>query len=294
VVPYINNGKETIAGMISVFNFTDFREYLQYYFKEKKTANPDFSYQQFAQKTGISNRGFLYNILKGKKPLSRSHCFKFSQALGHSGNEALYFENIVSYAQTKNAEKRARYLEQALQVQSNTHTKIHLIRQDQYEFYSKWYHSAIRAYIDMFPFNGDYEELTEKLSPVVTVAQAEQSVHLLERLGLIKKDESGLYTVTEKSIWASNEVAQTAISRFHIECTDLARNAIIHENPKTHNIISLTMGISKNGYQNICEETRIFKDKIIELVNSDKNTDRIYQYQLFFLPLSSGKSPFKD
>lgn len=275
--------------MISVFNFTDFREYLRYYFKEKKTANPHFSYQRFAQKIGISNRGFLYNILKGNKPLSKSNCFKLSQALGHSRNEAFYFENIVSYAQTKNAEERAHYLEQALQVQSNTHTKIHLIRQDQYEFYSKWYHSAIRAYIDMFPFDGDHEELVKKLSPVVTVAQAEKSVRLLERLGLIKKDKNGMYTVTEKSIWASDEVSKTAISRFHIECTDLARNAVIHENPKTHNIISLTMGISKNGYENICEETRIFQNKIIELVNNDKHTDRIYQYQLFFLPLSSRK-----
>ena len=276
--------------MISVFNFTDFREYLQYYFNEKKSANPHFSYQQFAQKIGISNRGFLYNIIKGKKPLSKSHCFKLSHALGHSKNEAFYFENIVSYAQTKNAEERAHYLEQALQVQSNTHTKIHLIRQDQYEFYSKWYHSAIRAHIDMFPFEGDYDDLVKKLSPIVTVAQAKKSIQLLERLGLIKKDDNGIYKVTDKSIWASDEVSKTAISRFHIECTDLARNAIIHEDPETHNIMSLTMGISKEGYKHICEETQEFKNRIVELVNNDKNTDRIYQYQLFFLPLSSRKA----
>lgn len=276
--------------MTNVFNFTDFREYLRNYFNEKKTINPHSSFQQFAGKIGIGSREFFNNIIYRKKPLSKSHCFQLSQALGHSENEALYFKNIVAYAQTENAEDRARYLEQALQIQSDTHTKIHLLRQDQYEFYSKWYHSAIHTHIDMFSFNGNYEDLVKNLSPIVTVAQAKKSIQLLVRLGLIQQDDSDVYTVTGKSIRASDEVSKTALNRFYAECTDLARNAIIEENPETHNIISLTMGISKKGYKYICEETHLFKNRIIELVNNDNNSDRIYQYQLFFLPLSSSKA----
>jgi uncharacterized protein (TIGR02147 family) len=276
--------------MISVFNFTDFREYLQYYYNEKKSGNPNFSYQLLAQKAGFSNRGFLYNIIKGKKPLSKSGCYKLSQALGHAKNEAYYFENIVAYAQAKNVEEQAHYLEEALQVQSNTHTEVHIIRQNQYEYYSKWYHSAIRALIDMYPFKDEYEEFAKKLSPKVTTAQFKKSIELLERLKLIKKDNNGIYRITDKSVWAGDEVSKTAITRFHVECTDLARNAIIHKPPDTHNLISLTMGISKKGYRHLCEETQAFTSRLVELVGNDSDADRVYQYQLFLVPLSDSKS----
>lgn len=272
--------------MISVFNFTDFREYLQYYFKEKKSANRHFSYQLLAQKAGFSNRGFIYNLIKGKKSLSKTHCYKLSQALGHSKNEAAYFENIVAYAQAKNAEERAHYLEEALQVQSGTHMELHLIRQDQYEYYSKWYHSAIRSLIDLYQFKDNYEELAQYLSPKVTAAQAKRSVELLDRLGLIQKKGDGYYRITEKSIWTSNEVSRTAIDRFHIECTDLARNAIINKERSSQKMISLTMGISRKNFESICEEAKEFRNKVIDIVNRDDTADQVYQYQLFFFPLS--------
>jgi uncharacterized protein (TIGR02147 family) len=272
--------------MISVFNFTDFREYLQYYFKEKKSANHHFSYQLLAQKAGFGNRGFLYNIIKGKKSLSKTHCYKLSQALGHSKNEAAYFENIIAYAQAKNAEERAHYLEEALQVQSNNHAKIHLIRQDQYEYYSKWYHSAIRALIDVFPFKDEYDHFANMLSPKVTAPQFRKSIELLERLELIKKNKDGVYKLTEKTVWAGDDVSRTAIDHFHIQSTDLARNAIIHNSPNIQSIMSLTLGISKKAFGYICGETLDFRNRLLDIVDKDKNAEQVFQYQLFFFPLS--------
>ena len=39
---------------------------------------------------------------------------------------------------------------------------------DQYEFYSKWYHSAIRSLIDMYPFKDDYSWLAKNVYPPIT------------------------------------------------------------------------------------------------------------------------------
>ena len=275
--------------MISVFNFTDFREYLQYYFKEKKRSNRHFSYQLLAQKAGFTNRGFLYNIIKGKKSLSKTHCYKLSQALGHSKNEASYFENIVAYAQAKNAEEKAHFLEEALNIQSETRVKVHIIRQDQFEYYSKWYHSAIRALIDVFPFKDEYEEFARMLMPKVTTVQFRKSIELLERLELIKKNDDGVYRLTEKSIWASDEVSRTAIDRFHIESTDLARNAIIHKKYENRSIMSLTVSISQKAFKYICGEAYEFRNRIIDIVDKDDDPDQVFQYQLFFFPLSRRK-----
>jgi uncharacterized protein (TIGR02147 family) len=273
--------------MVNIFDFIDFREYLNKYYDDKKGGNPHFSYQLLAQKAGFSNRGFLYNIVKGNKSLSKIHCLKLSQALGHTKKEAEYFENIVFYGQAPTDEQRDHFLEQAIQCKGKTVTQSHLLRKDQYEYFSKWYHSAIRALIDAYDFEGDYAKLSQKLSPPITPMQAKKAVKLLERLNLITRKENGIYYITEKSIKASSEISQSAKNRFYLEYNKLAKNTITNHPPESREISSLTLGISANTYNIICKEIRQFKERIIELANNDDNADRVYQYQQVFFPLTN-------
>ena len=67
--------------MINIFDYSDFRKYLTDYYEDKKKDNPNFSYQVIANKAGVKNRGFIYNIINGDKVLSKSNTFKISQAL---------------------------------------------------------------------------------------------------------------------------------------------------------------------------------------------------------------------
>jgi uncharacterized protein (TIGR02147 family) len=273
--------------MPNLHEYTDFRSYLQKCFEEKKNKNPRFSYESFKQKVGFNNKGFLYNIIKGKRKLSKSHCYMLSKALAHTKEEAEYFENIVAFAQAKNEEERSYYYGSAMQSKCSTVTPAHLVRKDQYEYYSHWYHSAIRALIDLQPFKDDYRRLCRKLTPTITKIQAKKSVQLLQRLGLIAKDNNGIYHITRTKIKAGDEISQTARNRFHFACTELAKNSIMNHSPEKHNISSLTLGISERMYEIICKETKQFKDKIIELANSEKKADRVYQYQLIFFPLTN-------
>ena len=64
-----------------------------------------------------------------------------------------------------------------------------LLRQDQYEFISKWYHVVVRSLVDMYQFKNDYKWLAKMVNPPITVNQAKQSISLLERLGLIAKQK---------------------------------------------------------------------------------------------------------
>jgi uncharacterized protein (TIGR02147 family) len=48
--------------MISIFDYSDYRKYLEEYYAEKKSENTAFSYQSLARNAGFNNRGFAYNI----------------------------------------------------------------------------------------------------------------------------------------------------------------------------------------------------------------------------------------
>lgn len=275
--------------MVNIFEFTDFRDYLQRFFEEKKKQNRRYSYQLLARKAGFNNRGFVYNIIKGSKYLSASNCFKLSKALGHTKKEAEYFRKLVDYVQAKSEEERTGLLEQIRQMKTRKNATPILIGKDQYEYLSKWYHSVVRSLIEIFPISDNFELLSKKIFPPITADQAKKSVELLQRLGIIYKGSDGIYHVTGKSIRASDELSQTAVNRFHIECAELAKQSIIYPASKKHLVSSLTLGISEKSYKLICEETMQFKERIIDIATNDEEADRVYQYQLVLFPLTTNK-----
>ena len=87
--------------MISVFDYTDYRRYLEDWYTEKKKENGSFSYQLMAERAGFANRGFVYLLVKGKRSISRDNCLKLSHALGHDRYEEQYFENLVAFNHAK-------------------------------------------------------------------------------------------------------------------------------------------------------------------------------------------------
>ena len=274
--------------MIDIFTFIDFKEYLKKYYDFKKSMSPAFSYRYLAEKAGFNNKGFLFNIIKGTKKLSKSHCFQLSQALGHSKKEADYFENIVAYAQAKNEKERTYFLKEALRITNSTNASMQLIRKDQFEYYSTWYHSAIRSLINIIPVTDNYQDICTHLHSRLTVPQVKKSIRLLERLELIKKDESGIYRLTQKSIRTSSEITQTARNQFHADCIELAKKALQIESPDKRNAVSITMGISNNAYREITEVTQTFITTLANIVKNDTNNpERVYQYELLLFPLST-------
>src|SRR6185369_4159464 len=85
------------------------------------------------------------------------------------------------------------------------------LRQDQFQFYSKWYHSVIRSLIEMAGFKDDFKRLAAALSPRITAREAEASVRLLEKLGLIVKNADGVYQATHKTITTGKNASHILI-----------------------------------------------------------------------------------
>jgi uncharacterized protein (TIGR02147 family) len=278
--------------MINIFEYTDYRKYLEDYYQEKKKQNPKYSYQVIAQKAGFNNRGFVYNIIKGIKSCSKSHCFRLSQALSHTTFEAEYFENMVSFNRAENLKEKNFFFDKLNQIRAATAniSKAQIIKQNQYELYATWYHSAIRSLIGMYKFDGDYDWLSKMVFPLITTKQAKQSVDLLLSLGLIYQDENGFFNITEKSITTGNDISGFAISNFHLECTNLAKNAI-HNLPRDQrHATGLTLGISRKTYDEICKEIEEFQQRLMMIANQDEKANQVFQINFHFFPFSKSDS----
>jgi uncharacterized protein (TIGR02147 family) len=275
--------------MTNVFEYTDYRAYLADYYKEKKAANPLFSYNSFSLKAGFKNKGFLYGVIHGSKNLSKSSIIKISGALALKRNEAEYFENLVFFNQAIDLIERTYFCEKLNSAKTNDRkvTLVHQTRKDQYEFYSTWYHCVVRSVIGMYPFKGDYAWLAKKVYPNITPKQAEKSVELLEKLGLIAKRKDGTYALTNNNITTGNEIVALAALNFHKEASRLVEYSLDTVPMGKRNITGLTLGISDRTYQRICEEIKEFRARIVNLVQDDLEADRTYQLNFHFFPVTT-------
>ncbi len=274
--------------MINVFDYSNFRTYLDDWYETKKRSNPNFSFQHIADKSGIRNKGYIYNIIKGEKPLSKSNIFKISKALGHNRYEADYFENLVAFNQAEDLAERKYLFEKLHQITNmgKAASEAQILRADQYEFYSNWHHAMIRSLIGMYDFNDDYKRLAGMLNPPITVTQAKHSVRLLEKLRLIRKDDRGVYRIQNNNLTTGKDLMSVAFQNFHIACTDLAKRAFTEFDLKSRNMTGLTLGISVKTYEKICGEIRSFQEKIMGIAEADDAADRVYQLNFHFFPTS--------
>ena len=83
--------------MPDICRYTDYRKFLQDYYEEARRKNPGFSYRVFSERAGIKSRGFLCNVLQGRRSLLKSNIFALAQMMRLNKVESDYFENLVAF-----------------------------------------------------------------------------------------------------------------------------------------------------------------------------------------------------
>jgi uncharacterized protein (TIGR02147 family) len=139
----------------------------------------------------------------------------------------------------------------------------------------------------MYPFKDDYAWLARNVFPAISVKQAKYSVRLLEQLGLVEKKNDGVYALTSKNITTGNEITALAALNFHKEAGQLVGHALDTLPREKRNVTGLTLGISKEMYQKICDEIQSFRARIVDIVQDDIGADRAYQLNFHLFPITT-------
>jgi uncharacterized protein (TIGR02147 family) len=270
--------------MIDIFEYIDYRKLLKDMYEDRKKEFPFFSYRYIARKVGFNSAGFFVNIIQAKRNISSAFIFKFAQVFKLKRAETEYFELLVLFDQAKDHEQKKYYFEKIL---GSKKSKIKVTDARHYEFYSRWYYTAVREVLNFYKFNGNYAELAKKVSPAITPAEAKKAVSLLEQMGFIRKTERGYYQLADAIITTGYEAKSVAINNFLISTTELARQAIDRYPRDQRSLSTLTFSCSAEGYAQIDERLKRFRREIMEIVRSDKDIDRVYHINFQVFPMSN-------
>jgi len=255
----------------NIFQYTDFRSFLKDAFQEMKERDARFSQRFILMRLGVKSSGWLADMLSGRRKLSKKHLVSLCLLLSLSPREELYFETLVEYNQGKSLNERKRAYEKLL-----TFHEIprEIVESDRFEYFSKWYYPAVREYLLIEPFKGDYARLARRMVPHITPAQAREAIALLEKLGMIKKLASGEYRPVVEHVKKQRGQEKSTFSPVHYyqyvrSQMELGLDALENFPKEERDISAVTVTLSEEGFAEIKEEIKALRQKMIQLSENE-------------------------
>jgi len=271
--------------MVSVYDYFDYQAFLRDYFDDRKRQHSWFSYRYFAAKISMDHSNLIKAFL-GKRHISQRNALSIADFLRFTANEKAYFTTLVQFNKCGDTKKSKALFENLLALKNLTLKKI---EPHQYDFYRKWYHTAVYSLLDYYDFRGNFTALASELSPPITVRQARESISLLEKLQLIRKDADGRYIQAEKQITTGQKWRSLAIRTFQEEAIKLAIGSLNHHPKNIRDISTLTVSLSKGDMEAIREITEQYRKSIIKVIHESGPGDTVYQINVQIFPMTRTK-----
>lgn len=273
--------------MDPIFQYIDYRLFLRDYFAFRKNRDSYFSYRWFAKHAGISSSGLYQRVVKGERNLTVKSCEQFVAGMELGKKESDYFRLLVSFNQAKTAKEKQRHY--TLMLSMADFIEEHQLAADEYDYVSHWYYPVLRELVTLVDFGSDFEVLAKSVEPAITVKQARDGVVLLKRLGFIEKDANGLYIQRDTAIASMGEeekMLSLARRSFHKKMLELARNTLDSKPVSKRFATGITMGISESCYDVIQQEYEAFRERVVRIVERDKEPTKVCQMSFQLFPLS--------
>lgn len=269
--------------MISVYDYSDYRLFIKDYFEQQKAANSAFSYRYLSQKAGINSAPFYKFIIEGKRNLTKATILKTCMALKLNDLEAEYFENLVFFNQCKTIAEKNVYFDRLVEKQRNRN--VVKIREEQFDYFSEWYHCVVRELVCMNDFKGDFKTLSKCLRPAISPQEAEKSVKLLINLGFLKKVD-GCYYQTEPVLSTGYGLTSHQIINFQIKMLHKAIEAFDKCTLFERLTSATTLALSQATYGKMVNKLRMMRAELLELARNDSSPEQVYELTINLFPLT--------
>jgi len=270
---------------LNLFDYADFRKFLADYQKIRHEQEGSFSKSEFCRQLGLPNtRSFLGDVISNGKSISKNYVERFIRVMKLDKEESLFFRVLVQFNQSQQEDERDLLFDQLV---SLNRTPKRFVDKKAFAYYRKWYHSAIFSLLDVFEISDDYKFLSKKVFPPVTTKQARDSIKLMKDLGIIKKNELGMWKATDRAITTGPYVKNELIKQYQLQCLDLAKQVMLSPIKKPHNISTMTVSISDKGYKLIEKKLQKFKSELRSIVHKESEpSQNVYQINIQYFPQS--------
>lgn len=265
-----------------VFGFQDYREFLKALYDARRQASSIFSYRFMAQRLDV-DAGQLSRILQGKLHLPQRALAATIQLCRLEGREAAYFEELMRRARAKTPEEAARSQERldALKVPPAGE-----VESGQSEYYTRWHHSVVRALASIEAMPQDASTMARSCRPVLSEREAGESLELLERLALLRRDGSGRLVPSEPHIAPHPSVPTGLLRQWHSQAMSQARASLEQTPPAERDMSTMTVAVNASDLAKVREWIADLRRQVRALAASTATPDRVFQVNVQCFPVA--------
>jgi uncharacterized protein (TIGR02147 family) len=268
--------------MKDLFEYLNYHSFLEDFVATKKSEKEWFSIRYFAEKIGVDQAN-LVRVFQGKRHLSVAAVERMVAYLELDGRRADYLRCLVTFNKCK-TDAKARACFDKLMALVAPEAKV--LEPRQYEFYRKWYHTAVYNLMDCYDFRGDFDALANQLNPVITTTQARESMELLLQLGVLQKRADGRFVQTHSIISSGDAWRSFAVHTFQEATLKLALHSLENHPRQVRDFSTMSMSIAEKDLEVIRELTREYRKSVLKVVQDSNPADSVYHLNIQLFPMS--------
>ena len=268
--------------MRPIVEYNDYRVYMADFYEERKRTSA-FTWREFARIAGFTSPSYLKLVCDGKSSLSRVTMNRVAVAMGLVGYEIDYFEAMVNFVNAQKDDVKKKYLDKMAAISAAN--KVRLIDENAFEYYESWKNPVVRELAPMMP-GAMPGEIAKKCCQTVSAQEVRKSLNFLENAGFLKQTHENVYEQTDKAVAGSKEALPFAIRMMHREMGRLGIESIDQFIAEERHVAGVTLGVNREGYEEIVKELEACRKKIISIAASCGKLDQVYRLNLQFFPLS--------
>ncbi len=239
---------------------------------QSRAKNPNYSLRAFAKKLNVSPAA-LSEFLSGRRRFSKKMAERIADRLLLSPlerDELLRGFSILP--RTKMNTKAKGPCKPYIQ-----------INMDHYHVISDWYHFAILSLAETKGFQSDSKWIAERLG--LRNYEVLSALERLERLGMLEKNSKGRLVATGVQYSTSDEIANIAIRKSHLQDLEIARSSLENDPVDQRDFTSVTMAIDPERLGEAKKMVREFRDQLCRYLEGGKKSE-VFKMCFNMVPLT--------
>jgi transcriptional regulator with XRE-family HTH domain len=241
------------------------RLHLEQEFEKRSQKNPQYSLRAFAKSLGVDS-SYLSKVLSKKRSLNGKALYSFAEKLSFPAELDFITEQ-----------------ESSLEKKSLELTKFNELSIDEFKVISDWYHYAILEAIHLDDFVPDIKWISIQLN--IPYGEAYAAVHRLQRLGLLKIEESGKWT-SKSNTTTKNKFSTNAFRNLQKQILEQAIVALEQTAIEERDQSSITMSIDRARLPEAKEKIKKFRREMMQFLENGKSKDEVYQLSISLFPVT--------
>jgi uncharacterized protein (TIGR02147 family) len=259
--------------MPDIFEYTNYRTYLNDFIASKKRMNSSYSLEVFCRRAAPVSRSLMSLILIGKRNLTEKNIGYICKAMDLQKRESGFFEVLVKYDQAKDTTYKSSLLSELL---GYKRPNVNLVGKSEH-LLKDWGALAILELTRFEEFKEDPDWIYEVLKKRIKKSEIKTILLSLKDLELAAYNDQGKLRPTGKAFVSSDERKNLLVQCFHQSCLELSQDVLLSDPVEDREFGSLTLSLSEDDFVELKERIKGF---LLENLNRKKKEDKKILCQL--------------